>query len=133
MEWTTAEKDFVSSSRVARLATVNSEGIPHNVPVCPLLDGDKIYFGTEAQAKKVRNIKANRNVAIVLDDYTETWSNLRGIMVQGKARVVNTEEFQRVRQKIYSKYLQYESEAPLTEEDSVIVEITLQKKFNWGL
>ncbi len=133
MEWTTAEKDFVSSSRVARLATVNSEGIPHNVPVCPLLDGDKIYFGTEAQAKKVHNIKANRNVAIVLDDYTETWSNLRGIMVQGKARVVNTEELQRVRQKIYSKYLQYESEAPLTEEDSVIVEITLQKKFSWGL
>ena len=133
MEWTTAEKDFVSSSRVARLATVNSEGIPHNVPVCPLLDGDKIYFGTEAQAKKVRNIKANRSVAIVLDDYTETWSNLRGIMVQGKARVVNTEEFQRVHQKIYSKYFQYESEAPLTEEDSVIVEITLQKKFSWGL
>lgn len=133
MKWTKAEKDFVAPARVARLATVDAKGIPHNVPICPLLDKGKLYFGTEAGAKKARNIKANANVALVLDDYTEAWGNLRGIMIQGRARVVDTRKFRELRKKLYTKYLQYESTSPLTEGDAAIVEIIPQKKFNWGL
>jgi len=133
MKWTKAEKEFVGTARVARLATVSPEGIPHNVPVCPLLDSGKIFFGTEAKAKKVRNIDANPRVAIVFDDYTEAWKHLRGIMIQGTARIVTAREFRSVRQKIYAKFLQYQSAAPLGEKDSAIVEVTAEHKLSWGL
>ena len=133
MKWRKAERDFVDSARVARVATVDAKGIPHNVPICPVFDNGKLYFGTEASAKKVWNIKANANVTLVFDDYTEAWEHLRGIMIQGQARVVNTQRFRAIRKKIYTKYLQYESTAALTEGDSTIIEITPRKKFAWGL
>jgi nitroimidazol reductase NimA-like FMN-containing flavoprotein (pyridoxamine 5'-phosphate oxidase superfamily) len=88
MKLTSKEKDFVQSLRVARVATVAPDGVPHNVPVCPLFDRNKIYFATERGARKVRNIEANPSVTIVFDDYTEAWTYLRGIMFQGKARIV---------------------------------------------
>jgi nitroimidazol reductase NimA-like FMN-containing flavoprotein (pyridoxamine 5'-phosphate oxidase superfamily) len=126
------EKDFVECLRVARVATVGSDGVPHNVPVCPLFEKNKIYFGTERTARKVRNIQGNPSVTVVFDEYTEAWNYLRGVMFQGKARLVNTKEFRELRKKIYTKYSQYESAAALGERDSAIVEITPDRKFSWG-
>src|SRR5213075_585161 len=97
MKLTTKEKDFVQCLRVARVATVGSDGVPHNVPVCPLFENNKIYFATERRARKVRNIEANPNVTIVFDDYSEAWDYLRGVMFQGKARMVAAKEFRTFR------------------------------------
>jgi nitroimidazol reductase NimA-like FMN-containing flavoprotein (pyridoxamine 5'-phosphate oxidase superfamily) len=132
VDWSKAEKDFLSTARVVRIATVGQDDVPHNVPVCPLFDGDRLYFGSEAEAKKVRNIRIKPVVTLVFDDYTEDWAHLRGVMIQGRARVVNRQEFRTLRKKIYAKYLQYESSAPLTEKEAVIVEITPERKFSWG-
>jgi nitroimidazol reductase NimA-like FMN-containing flavoprotein (pyridoxamine 5'-phosphate oxidase superfamily) len=133
VRWNKKERDFVDSLRVARLATADARGRPHNVPICPLLDGEKIYLGSEAGVKKVRNIEANPQVAIVFDDYSEAWAYLRGILIQGEARVVSPAEFRRLRRKMYAKYLMYESMAALDDDDSVIIEITPRRKFSWGL
>src|SRR5262245_11300597 len=133
MRLTAKEKDFVQCLRVARVATVASDGVAHNVPVCPVFDNNKIYFGTERSARKVRNIESNRSVTIVFDDYSEAWSYLRGIMFQGKGRIVNAKEFRELRKKIYAKYSQYQRSAPLGERDSVIVEVTPERKFSWGI
>ena len=111
MRWRKAEKEFVDSARVARLATTDKKSIPHNVPICPLLDNSKLYFGTAADAKKVRNIEANRNVTLIFDEYTEAWERLAGIMIQGQARIISTREFREIRRKIYTKYPQYQSTA----------------------
>jgi nitroimidazol reductase NimA-like FMN-containing flavoprotein (pyridoxamine 5'-phosphate oxidase superfamily) len=133
MKLTTKEKDFVQWLRVARVATVGSDDVPHNVPVCPLFENNKIYFGTERSARKMRNIEDNPSVTIVFDEYSEAWDSLRGIMLQGKARIVNTKEFREFRKKIYAKYSQYERNAPLGDRDSVIVEVTPERKFSWGI
>ena len=133
MRWRKTEKDFVESARVARLATTDAKRVPHNVPICPLLDNGKLYFGTEAGAKKVRNITVNANVALIFEDYTEAWERLAGIMIQGQARIVRTREFREIRRKIYTKYPQYQSIAPMTDGESAIIEIIPQKKFSWGL
>jgi nitroimidazol reductase NimA-like FMN-containing flavoprotein (pyridoxamine 5'-phosphate oxidase superfamily) len=132
MKITAKEKNFVECLRVARVATVATEGVPHNVPVCPVYERNRIYFGTERKARKVRNIEANSNVTVVFDDYTEAWDYLRGVMFQGKARIVDAKEFREVRKKIYEKYPQYQRSAPLGERDSVIVEVTPERKFSWG-
>lgn len=133
MKLTKTEIEFVEPARVARLATVDSRGVLHNVPICPVFAAGSFYFGTEANSRKVRNIQANTNVALVFDDYTECWSCLRGLMIQGHARVVGKQEFRVLRKKFYDKFLQYEQAAPLDEKDSVIIEIVPRTKFGWGL
>jgi len=133
MKLSAKEKQFVECLRVARVATVGSDRVPHNVPVCPIFDKHKVYFATEKNAKKVRNIQNNPNVTIAFDEYTEAWDYLRGVMLQGQARIVGKSEFRTLRKKIYDKYSQYEQSAPLGERDSVIVEVTPKHKFSWGI
>ena len=133
MKLSAKEKQFVECLRVARVATVGSDRVPHNVPVCPIFDKNKVYFATEKNATKVRNIQNNPNVTIAFDEYTEAWDYLRGVMLQGQARTVGKSEFRTLRKKIYEKYSQYEQSAPLGERDSVIVEVTPEHKFSWGI
>jgi len=133
MKLTKMEKDFIEAMRVVRVATVDADGVAHNVPVCPVLHKERIYFGTERNARKVRNLKTNPGIAVVFDEYTEAWAYLRGVMIQGTARIVDATAFRRLRKLIYAKYPQYESQAALGERDSVIVEVTPDRKFTWGL
>jgi nitroimidazol reductase NimA-like FMN-containing flavoprotein (pyridoxamine 5'-phosphate oxidase superfamily) len=130
---TKKEAEFIESQSVGRIATVDKQRMPHDVPVCPVLDGGKVYFGTEKNAKKVKNIKANPQVAIVFDVYSDSWKKLRGVMLQCNAHIVDEAEFTRRRAKLYRKYPQYKTEAALEPEDSVIVELEPATKFSWGL
>ena len=132
MKLTKKETDFVKSQGVARLATVSAEGIPHNVPVCPLFDRGKVYVATESGAKKVRNIDSNRQTAIVFDEYRNSWKDLRGVMLQCTARVVDEGQFKKIRQKLYKKYPKYKSQAALEPGESLIVELNPENKFSWG-
>ena len=62
------EREFIAFQRVCRVATVSRKGTPHNVPVCPILDGDRIYFASAADGVKVRNIQATGKVALAFDE-----------------------------------------------------------------
>jgi len=128
------ERDFISLQRVLRIATVDKNGMPHNVPLCHVMDGDRIYFATEKGSKKVKNLKENGKVALVCDEYSEIWSYLKGVFIQGKTRVISQgQEFRKVRKLFYRKYPQYEREFPIEEGDTVIVEIIPQNIVSWGL
>ena len=129
-----AEREFLMFQRVCRLATVGKNGRPHNVPVCPVLDRDRIYFGSAADAVKVQNIKGNPHVALVYDEYTEAWAGLKGVLVWGTARVVDAgPTFRRIQRLLYQRFPQYEGYAAIREKDSAVVEVTLTRTFSWGL
>ena len=132
MKLSKVHSDFIKAQRVARLATASADRIPHNVPVCPLFDGGKVYVASDKEAKKVKNVKSNRWATIVFDEYRDSWTVLRGVMLQCRADLVAEKEFKRIRRKMYSKYPQYESKAPMEPDDSVIIELAPQKKFAWG-
>jgi nitroimidazol reductase NimA-like FMN-containing flavoprotein (pyridoxamine 5'-phosphate oxidase superfamily) len=126
------ETDFIKAQSVGRIATVSGEGIPHNVPVCPILDGGNVYIGSDKEARKVKNMQVNPSATIVFDIYHDSWKALRGVMLQCRARIVDKKEFKRIRKKLYVKYLHYESQATLEFDDSVIIELTPEKTFSWG-
>ncbi|MBI5031603.1 MAG: pyridoxamine 5'-phosphate oxidase family protein [Chloroflexi bacterium] len=52
-------RQFLSRPRVARLATVGSDGYPHVVPIWFRREGDDILFGSDRNNRKVRNILVN--------------------------------------------------------------------------
>ena len=104
------------------------------VPVCHVMAGAKIYFGSGNDARKVANLRRNPHVALTIDLYAEDWSHLMGVMVQGTAAVIERgPRFQQARSRLYEKYPQYQEEAALSPSDSVIVEVTPTKVFSWGL
>ena len=126
--------DLVAHERVCRLATVSAEGQPHLVPVCHVLAGQKIYIGSGDDAAKVRNIKANPHVTVTVDLYSDHWASLKGVMVQGRAKLIERGPlFQRARRRLYEKYPQYAKEAAISPSDSVVIEITPTHVFTWGL
>jgi PPOX class probable F420-dependent enzyme len=120
--------------RVARVATVSGDGTPHVVPVCHVLAGGKLYFGSGRRGTKVRNVRANPRATVTVDLYSDAWEALKGVMVQGTATIIERgPRFRRLRARLYRKYAQYASDAALGETDSVIIEVTPTHVFAWGL
>jgi PPOX class probable F420-dependent enzyme len=126
--------ELVRWARVCRVATVSAEGVPHLVPVCHALAGQKLYIGSGSDATKVRNLTANPRITVTVDEYSDHWSSLKGVMIQGRARLIERgPAFTRARAALYAKYPQYRKEAALATSDSVIVEVSPSRVFSWGL
>jgi PPOX class probable F420-dependent enzyme len=132
MKWTRAEREFLETARVARLATVAPDGAPHAVPICPFFEKGLFYLGSDRETAKVRHIRANPRVALIFDDYTEDWRHLRGVLVEGEAQLIDGRAFRSARARLYRKYSQYEEIAPLTDREAIALEITPRRKVSWG-
>jgi nitroimidazol reductase NimA-like FMN-containing flavoprotein (pyridoxamine 5'-phosphate oxidase superfamily) len=125
---------LIALERVCRVATADRDGQPHLVPVCHVMVGEKIYFGSGQNAGKVQNLRQNPHIALTVDLYSDDWTHLKGVMVQGTATLIaRGPRFQQVRARLYEKYPQYPEEAALATSDSVIVEVTPTHVFSWGL
>lgn len=91
-QFTEKEVEYLRSQRLGRLATVGSDGSPHVVPVGFRLgaNGSAIEVGGHglSDSKKWRDLHANAQVAIVVDDLASTnpWTP-RGIEVRGRAEL----------------------------------------------
>ena len=132
MRLTKAQAKLIQWERVARVATVGAAGMPHLVPVCQLLLAGKIYFASGRRGRKILNLRANPKLALTVDLYSDDWSQIQGVMVQGTARVIERgPRFRSLRRRLYAKYPQYPREAALGESDSVIVELTPTRVFSW--
>jgi PPOX class probable F420-dependent enzyme len=132
MRLTKTQAKLIHFERVARVATAGASGMPHLVPVCQIVAGGKIYFASGKSGRKVRNVRANPRLALTVDLYSDDWGQLQGVMVQGRARVIERgPRFRRLRRRLYAKYPQYPREAALGERDSVIVELTPTRVFSW--
>ena len=87
---TEAERAYLQSQPLARLATVDRGGAPQNNPVGAFLDeetGDIIIGGHAMGAsRKFRNVQRNRQVALVIDDLVspDPWT-VRGLEIRGTA------------------------------------------------
>jgi PPOX class probable F420-dependent enzyme len=125
--------DFVAWERVCRVATTGAAGIPHLVPVCHVVAGGKIYFASGDDARKAKNLRDNPRVTVTVDVYSDHWGTLKGVMVQGRARLIERgPRFRQVRDRLYRKYPQYPREAAISPSDSVVVEVTPTRVFSWG-
>jgi len=84
------ERQYLQSQPLARLATVDAQGAPQNSPVGAFLDdetGDILIGGHAMGAtRKFRNVKANGQVALVVDDLVsrDPWT-VRGLEIRGTA------------------------------------------------
>lgn len=84
-----------AEASVARLATIDSNGRPHVVPVCFALDGETLYSAVDQKPKtttrlrRLDNIREHPEVAVLIDHYEDDWSRLWWVRLRGTARVVD--------------------------------------------
>lgn len=124
---------IIAMERVTRIATAGRSGRPHVVPVCHVADNGRVYFATGKDSLKVRHLRANPNISMSVDVYSEDWSLLKGVTVDGSAALIaGGPRFRKLRDLLYRKYPQYPKESAIGERDSVIVEITPRHVLSWG-
>jgi PPOX class probable F420-dependent enzyme len=90
---------FLERQRLAHLATADTTGAPHVVPICFALIGTTIYIAIDEKPKtgdfwrlrRLRNIADNPRVAIVADVYDDQdWSKLGFVLVRARARILSS-------------------------------------------
>lgn len=115
MEWEEAHLRCLEQARVAHLATADSQGQPHVVPVCFCLHAGSIYVALDQKPKRlpverlkrVRNVLENPRVSLLLDHYSEDWSQLWFLLLSGRAHLGSLPA--EVGPKLGRKYPQYQT------------------------
>lgn len=129
---------FLEQARVARLATADRAGVPHLVPVCFAIAGDRLYitidekpksqFGREL--KRIRNVLENPAVAVLVDRWDEDWSRLGWVMLRGRAEILDAgDEHAAAQVMLRARYPQY---AAMRLEDHPVIAIGIEKTTRWG-
>lgn len=109
----------LSAARVGRLATIREDGRPHLVPVAFAVMEDLIVTmidhkpKTTARLRRLDNIRANPEVSLLVDHYSEDWERLWWVRVDGTASIHTEDEmWQRGRRALGAKYPQYATRPP---------------------
>lgn len=127
----------LTSARVARLATVRTDGRPHIVPIVFAVEGPRLYSIADPKPKdglellRFRNIEANPSVSVLVDEYDEDWERLWWVRADGVARVVRDgPERDRTIELLRAKYAQY---ATWTTPFGAAMVVDLDRWASWGL
>ena len=92
-----AERAYLGSERIGRLATVGPTGFPHVMPVrYTLTEEGALEF--DADGIKLRNLTREPRVAFVVD----SMGPRRGVAIQGTASVIGPERARLEPQRTYS-------------------------------
>ena len=128
----------LAAARVARLATVDTRGDPHLVPITFAALSDRIVTAVDHKPKRttelarLRNLRARPRVCVLADHYEERWEALWWVRADGVARILAGVEDAREREAaldlLAAKYAQYRQHRP---EGPVIV-VAVERWSGWA-
>lgn len=141
---TESQARFLTVARVARLATADDNGLPHAIPVCFVYadlgyEGESIYIVLDQKPKtaeltrlrRVRNIRANPQAALIVDHYSEDWQSLRYVLVSCRAQLLDgaENEAEQAITLLRSKYRQYRE---MELDGNPVIKLTPQRYTAWS-
>lgn len=128
---------FLEEPRIARVASVRSDGRPHVVPVWYEWDGECLRFEAQATSVKIKNLKRDPRVSVLVD-MTHGGMQYKGVILEGVARIrERPEKTTPIAERIFRRYLGKEGlDAPtprrlIYENDPVIAELTPTRVITW--
>lgn len=134
-----SHRRYLETARIGRLATADSDGRPHAIPVCFTLYEDRVVSpidekpkeNTPSSLERLRNIDANPYVVLVVDHYCEDWSQLGWLLIRGQASRLEPgqDRHSGAIAALRSKYEQYADHAL---EERPIIHITPGSVQTWG-
>jgi PPOX class probable F420-dependent enzyme len=95
-----APREFMAAARTATLATISPDGHPRLVPICFVVIDDVVWTPLDEKPKsvadvrrlaRVRDIERDSRVTLLVDRWSEDWSELAWLRIRGRARVVESD------------------------------------------
>lgn len=136
---TEREIAFINRQRVARLATSDAAGHPTVVPVCYAFDGEYFFIALDEKPKsvdarrlkRVRNIEARHEASLLIDQYSDDWSQLGYVLIHGRAEVAFPDHalYAHAHVLVRARYIQYQTMAL---EALPVIVITPERVSAWG-
>jgi PPOX class probable F420-dependent enzyme len=128
-------RERLAAARVARLATVSAAGQPHLVPVTFAVDADTIYIAVDhkpkstTRLKRLTNIAANPQVAVLADHYADDWTQLWWSRADGQATVLDPgPDTEAPVARLAARYPQYQDTPPT----GPVIAITVATWSGWS-
>ena len=130
----------MQSHRIGHLATVDSHGVPHIVPVCFVYDGTAVYSAIDHKPKRtggysmkrLQNILQHPQVAFLVDHYEEDWQQLYYVLLRGTATILEDgTERQQALTLLEAKYPQYQ-ERQLARSSGLVIKILPSSIRQWS-
>lgn len=114
---------FLEEQRVANIATIGPNGMPHLVAMWyAVVDGD-IWFETKAKSQKVVNLRRDPRISCLVEA-GHTYDKLRGVELEGTAEIVeDPDAIWAVGVSVWERY-----NGPYSEEVKPFVEVMLNKR-----
>ncbi|HET9774131.1 MAG TPA: pyridoxamine 5'-phosphate oxidase family protein [Nitrososphaeraceae archaeon] len=129
IKFTVKEMEFLSNNEGCRIATVSPDNTPHITPVSYIFQNDMLYFATDYDTKKYKNLKQNPNIALVVDIYSLKNS---AIIIQGKVDFIEQGiKFQKLYE-IFDRKFEWVRADPWKESEAPFVQVEPYKKISWG-
>ena len=134
------QSEILESGRVARMATVDKAGKPHIVPICYAFVSGLIYTPIDEKPKsvsvdslgRIKNIRSNPYVSLIIDKYYEDWSRLYYLKITGRAELIcRGEEYENALMSLCEKYSQYR-DMDLLNFGLPLIKILPQRIVSWG-
>lgn len=132
------ERLFLAHRRIAHLATADSRGVPHVVPVCFVVSESTLYMTIDEKPKRhpgtalkrLRNIAENPVVAVVVDRYDEDWSLLGWVMLRGHAEILTEgTEHDAAQALLRSRYRQLNA---MQIAQHPVIAVRIERTTSWG-
>ena len=120
---------FLSEPHIAVVATSGPTGKPHAMPVWYLWRDGKVLFHTGADSKKMRNLRKNDRISVVVDSKTAPY---KVAIIEGTARQLPG--VKALGREIAIHYLGENmgaAYAARSEEVGALVEVTPTKVISW--
>jgi PPOX class probable F420-dependent enzyme len=126
-----------AGARVARLATVGADGVPHLVPIVFAVDGDVIYSAVDHKPKRttalrrLANVAAHPAVSLLADHYEDDdWERLWWVRADGTGMVIDaqTPAAERAAALIQVRYGQYADRPPA----GPVLAVTVERWSGWA-
>jgi len=76
--------EFFEQAQFARLGTINDDGTVHIAPIFFKYKDGQILMATQEPSRKIRNIKRNKNVTVLID---KTEVPFKGALIYGTAEL----------------------------------------------
>jgi PPOX class probable F420-dependent enzyme len=142
MELEPAEVERILSEwPVARLATLAADGAPQLVPVVFAASGGALWTPIDGKPKRggelarVRNVRRDPRVSLLLDAYDPDWSKLWWLRLDGRAELVGIDATPAARaaaDALRAKYPRYASGVtPLTHGEPRLIRIEVARRTSW--
>ena len=131
IELSDKEIEFLDTNEICRVATSYND-IPHVVPVCYIFWKNCLYFASDYQTRKYKNILKNNRISIIVDIYAKTGEN-KAILIQGVAYIIEKgEEFKNIYH-IFEKKFNWVRKDPWKENEAPFIRVNIKKKIVWGM